>query len=526
MSFQQKQSGLKCWDSFCDLTLKQMEVIPFPITSCSDLCSCQICNKKQQEIKEPEEQKKCQIIINKPRQRRFSICGFKDDLLTISQMLQKQDEAVRPININILDTIILKDREFVFYAFYDNGFKCIKNKSFFHTEMEKYLLDRKIEFEINNQIKQIKAGVHPTIKFSQYHENSNSVTAKLKQQISDLLNGQSILMARYQTGETTLIGKFELHQLSVLSKTNAIFDNLLHLQLYLYNEKSALDSIEINKRNPKDYFIHRYKYIKDNFLFDDIAYELSFLTDPSLRGQKQWNKEKEYSDSLDLKEYFKYTCHKIAVYIQSFHKLCINEMEVHFTVNNPKNISIINIIGLKMSKAEETQWIIKTARMLSTAEKIQINNVDINENNKPQKTQRSLIVSQSLTHHTKKVIEKIKPITAQVMDNNRQGTRTQDVFKTLNPETNESINQILENQQYQKMMKNFPKQLKRHVSIQRDSPIKPRMDELPLTSYRDVQIEDYIFKSRLKRKPQIINSPFLRSISRRFFTRRNSVGFC
>ncbi|CAD8137447.1 unnamed protein product [Paramecium octaurelia] len=525
MSFQQKQSGLKCWDSFCDLTLKQMEVIPFPITNCSDLCSCQICNKKQQEIKEPEEQKKCQIIINKPRQRRFSICGFKDDLLTICQLLQKQDEVVRSININILDTIILKDREFVFYAFYDNGFRCIKNKSFFHTEMEKYLIDRKIEFEVDIQIKQIKAGIHPTIKFSQYHENSNLITTKLKQQISDLLNGQSILMARYQTGETTLIGKFELHQLVVLSKTNPIFDNLLHLQLYLYNEKSALDSIEINKRNPKDYFIHKYKYIKDSLLFSDIVFEQSYLTDPSLRGQRQWNKEKEYSDNLDLKEYFKYTCHKIAVYTQTFHKLCIDEMEVHFIVNNPKNISIINIIGLKMSKAEEASWVIKTDRVLSTAEKIKINNVDINENTKPQ-TQRSLVVSQSLIHRTQKAIDKIKPITAQVIDNNKQSARTKKVFKSLNPETNESINQILENQQYQKMMKNFPKQLRRYQSIQRYSPTKPRMDDQPLTTYRDFQIEDYLLKSRMKRKAQFINSPFLRSITRRFFTRRNSAEFC
>ena len=65
-------------------------------------------------------------------------------------MLQKQDEVVRPININILDTIILKDREFVFYVFYDDGFRCIKNKSFFHTEMEKYLIERKISFEVEH----------------------------------------------------------------------------------------------------------------------------------------------------------------------------------------------------------------------------------------------------------------------------------------------------------------------------------------------------------------------------------------
>ncbi|CAD8048165.1 unnamed protein product [Paramecium primaurelia] len=526
MSYQQKLNGLKCWDSFRDLTLQKMEIIPFAITECPDLCSCQICKKKQPEKEEPQEQnKKSQKIIKQPRQRRFSICGFKDDLLTICQMLQKQDEVVRPININILDTIILKEREFVLYAFYDNGFRYIKNKSFFHTEMEKQLLDRKIEFEINHQIKQIKSGIHPTIKLSELYQNSNLVTNKLKQQITDILNAQSILMARYQTGETTLIGKIELHQLSVLSKTNVIFDNLLHLQLYLYNEKTALDFIETNKRNSKDYFIHRYKYIKDNSLFSDIVCEQSYLTDPSLRGQRLWNKEKEYSENLDLKEYFKYTCHKIAVYIQSFHKQCINEMEVHFIVNYPKNITIINVIGLKMSKAEETQWVIKTGRVLSTAEKIQINDVDLNENNIPQ-TQRSLVVSQSLLPSTQKVIEKIKPITAQVIVNNMQSTRTQDAFKTLNPQTNKSINQIQENQQYQKMLRNFPKQLKRYQSMQRDSPIKSRIDDQLLTCSRDVQIDDYLLKSRQKKKKQTINSPFLRSISRRFFTRRNSADFC
>ncbi|CAK58371.1 unnamed protein product (macronuclear) [Paramecium tetraurelia] len=502
-----------------------MEVIPFAITLCPDLCTCQVCIKKQPEQEEPQEQKKYQKIIKQPRHRRLSICGFKDDFLTICQMLQKQDEVVRPININIIDTVILKDREFVFYAFYDNGFRCIKNKSFFHTEMEKYLIERKIEFEVEYQVKQIKAGIHPTVKLSDYYENSTQVMAKLKQQISELLNGQSILMARYQTGETTLIGKFELHQLAVLSKTNVIFDNLLHLQLYLYNEKLALDCIETNKRNSKDYFIHRYKYVKDNQLFGDIVCEQSYLTDPSLRGQRQWNKEKEYSDNLSLKEYFKYTCHKIAVYIQSFHKQCINEMEVHFIVNHPKNISIINIIGLKMSKAEETQWVIKTGRVLSTAEKIQINDIDLNENNKPQ-TQRSLVISQTLIPHTQKVIEKIKPITSQVIENNMQGTRTQEAFKILNPGINESINEILENQQYQKMIRNFPKQLKRYQSMQRDSSIRTRIEDQPLTTSRDVQKDDYLMKIRQKKKKQTINSPFLRSISRRFFTRRNSVDFC
>ncbi|CAD8059637.1 unnamed protein product [Paramecium sonneborni] len=525
MSYQQKLNGIKCWDSFRDLTLKKMEVIPFAITECPDLCTCQICIKKLPEEEEPQEKQKYQKIIKQPRQRRLSICGYKDDLLTICQMLQKQDEVVRPININILDTVILKDREFVFYAFYDNGFKCIKNKSFFHTEMEKYLIERKVDFEVDYQVKQIKAGVHSTIKSSDYYENSAQVITKLKQQISDLLNGQSILMARYQTGETTLMGKFELHQIAVLSKTNVIFDNLLHLQLYLYNEKLALDCIEINKRNSKDYFIHRYKYNKDNQLFSDIVCEQSYLTDPSLRGQRLWNKEKEYSENLDLKEYFKYTCHKIAVYIQSFHKLCINEMEVHFIVNHPKNISIINIIGLKMVKAEETQWVIKTGRVLSTAEKIQINDVDINGSNKP-KTQRSSIVSQSLIPYTQKVIEKIKPITSQVIENNKQGTRTQEAFKILNPGINESINEILEKQQYQKMIRNFPKQLKRYQSMQRDSPIKTRIEDQYLTTSRDTQMDEYLVKAKQKKKKQTINSPFLRSISRRFFNRRNSADFC
>ncbi|CAD8144773.1 unnamed protein product [Paramecium octaurelia] len=524
MSYQQKLSGIKCGDSFRDLTLKKMEVIPFAITACPELCTCQICIKKQPEQEEPQEQKKHQKIIKQPRHRRLSICGFKDDFLTICQMLQKQDEVVRPININILDTIILKDREFVFYAFYDNGFRCIKNKSFFHTEMEKYLIERKIEFEIEYQVKQIKAGIHPTVKLSDYYENSTQVMTKLKQQISELLNGQSILMARYQTGETTLIGKFELHQLAVLSKTNVIFDNLLHLQLYLYNEKLALDCIENNKRNSKDYFIHRYKYVKDNQLFGDIIHHLEVKGNGiKKRSIQTIQVQKNILNILAIKQLFIYKA--FINNVQMRWKYILLSVLLKLIQDHPKNISIINIIGLKMSKAEETQWVIKTGRVLSTAEKIQINDIDLNENNKPQ-TQRSLVISQTLIPHTQKVIEKIKPITSQVIENNMQGTRTQEAFKILNPGINESINEILENQQYQKMIRNFPKQLKRYQSMQRDSSIRTRIEDQPLTTSRDIQKDDYLMKVRQKKKKQTINSPFLRSISRRFFTRRNSADFC
>lgn len=113
-----------------------------------------------------------------------------------------------------------------------------------------------------------------------------------------------------------------------LSKSNPVFDSLVHLQLYLYDEQEGALNPSLEGRNPKDLRLYHYQYTLNRKLFEEIVSEFSTLVTTHSRGQYLWGEEKKYSDGLTLDSYFEYTAHKIAAYIECFHEKAIEAMEV------------------------------------------------------------------------------------------------------------------------------------------------------------------------------------------------------
>lgn len=69
-------------------------------------------------------------------------------------------------------------------VYYDatQGLQFVKNKAIL-VDVERFFMERKAQFQLNQEIEKIKAGQHPKYELKEFHEMNNIVMQRLKSDI-------------------------------------------------------------------------------------------------------------------------------------------------------------------------------------------------------------------------------------------------------------------------------------------------------------------------------------------------------